>query len=204
MHTRPFQAPSALSPKRARMELVSSSSDDLKSTSAQGARGSTDPPCSYGEQLARGETRKRCFPEQSCIGAELGFPRKVSVSRMQLPEAGFVPFLRWALSGSLPSWQRVGCWGHCTQGFSGPIRLLPKSEYVWSWFPPPAKTCRETFPRELEATQTLLGPRANRDLGEQPESAAFLCKHALGLNLVAGGEFHSRECSSQKLDLCLF
>src|SRR5512147_1767368 len=94
--------------RRARLELVSSSSNDLQSTSAQGAGGRPDPPCSYGEQWARGETRKRCFPEQTRIGAELGFPRRVSLSRMQLPEASFVPFLRWALAGSLRRLQRMG------------------------------------------------------------------------------------------------
>src|SRR5512137_2152011 len=51
------------------------------------------------------ETRKRCFPEQTRIGAELGFWRRVSLSRMKRPEASFVPFLRWALRGSLPRWQ---------------------------------------------------------------------------------------------------
>ena len=65
-------------------------------------------------------------------------------------------------------------------------------------------TCKALVHREQEAAQTLLGLRASRDLGEKPESAAFLSKHALGLSLVALGEFQSRECSSQKLDLCLF
>ena len=100
--------------RRAHLELVSSSSDHQQSTSAQGAGGSPDPPCSYGEQWARGETRKRCFPEQTRIGAELGFPRRVSLSRMQLPEASFIPILRWALACSLPSWRKVGCCGRCT------------------------------------------------------------------------------------------
>ena len=101
---------------RARLELLSSSRDHQQSTNAQGAGGSPDHPCSYGEQWARGETRKRCFPEQRLIEAELGFPRRVSLSRMQLPEPSFVPFLRWALAGFLPNWQNVGCWGQCTQG----------------------------------------------------------------------------------------
>jgi len=91
-------------------------SDDLQSTSAHGSGGSPDPSYSYGDQMARGETRKRCFPEQTRIGAELGFPRRVSLSRMQLLETSFVPFLRWALAGTIPSCQSVGCWGQCTQG----------------------------------------------------------------------------------------
>ena len=96
--------------------MVSSSSDDLHSTRAQRAGGSPEPPYSYGEQWARGETRKRCFPEQARIGAELGFPKRVSLSPIQLPEASFVPFLRFALGGSHPSWRNVGFCGQCTQG----------------------------------------------------------------------------------------
>ena len=106
--------------RRAHLELVSSSSDDLQSTSAQGAGGYPELPCSYRKQWARGETRKRCFPEHTRIGAELGFQRRVSLSRMQLPEASFVPFLRWALDGSLPTCRNVGWWGHCKQGLFRP------------------------------------------------------------------------------------
>ena len=111
---------------RARLELLSSSSDHQQSTSAQGARGSPKPPGSYGEQWARGETRKSCFPEQTRIGAELGFPRRVSLSRMQLPETSFVPFLRWALGGSLLSWRKLGRWGQCTQGLFRPHLPSPQ------------------------------------------------------------------------------
>ena len=106
--------------RRARLELVSRSSDHQQSTSAHVAGGSPDPPRSYGKQLAMGKTRKRCFPEQTRIGAELAFPRRVSLSRMQLPEACFVPFVRWALAGSLPTWRKVGWWGQCTQGLFRP------------------------------------------------------------------------------------
>src|SRR5512134_2378603 len=86
----------------------------------QEAVGSPDPPCSYGKQWARGEIRKRCFPEQRRIGAELGFLRRVSLSRRQLPEASFVPFVRWALAGSLPTCRKMRWWGPCTQGIFWP------------------------------------------------------------------------------------
>ena len=35
------------------------------------------------------------------IGVELGFPRRLSLSQMQLREASFVSFLRWALGADL-------------------------------------------------------------------------------------------------------
>ena len=90
------------------------------------------------------------------------------------------------------------------KAFSGPIRLLPEVEHVWSRFPGPATTSKAPVHREQEAAQTLLVPMASNGLGEKPESAAFLSKDALGLSLVSRGEFHFRECSSKKLVLCLF
>ena len=90
------------------------------------------------------------------------------------------------------------------KAYSGPIHLLPEVEHVWSRFPGPATTSKAPVHREQEAAQTILVPMASTDLGEKPESAAFLSKHALGLSLVSRGEFHSRESSSQKVVLCLF
>ena len=79
------------------------------------------------------------------------------------------------------------------KAFSGPIRLLPEVEHLWSWFPALAMTCKAPVHREQEAAQTLLVPMASNGLGEKPESAAFLSKDALGLSLVSRGEFHSRK-----------
>ena len=76
-----------------------------------------------------------------------------------------------------------GMWGSgetAHKDFSGPIRLLPKVEHVWSWFPTLAMTCKAPVHREQEAAQNLLGPMASNGLGEKPESVAFLNKDALG------------------------
>ena len=169
-----------------------------------GSRRQPRPSSAEGQHRPRGETGKRCFAEQTGTGAELAFPRRVSLSRRQLPEARFVPFLRWALGGSLPSRRRVGCWGHCTQGLFRPHRLLPEGEHLWSWFPAPVTLGQAQVPREREAAQTLLGPRASTGLGAKPASAALLSTHALGLSLLSQGEFPFREGSSQKLVLCPF
>ena len=122
---------------------------------------------------------------------------------MQLPEASVVPPLRWSLAGPSLTSDRWGALASAHKAFSGPIRLLPKVEHVWSRFPDPATTSKAPVQREQEAAQTLLVPMARRDLGEISESAAFLNKEALWLSLVSRGEFHFRECSSQKLVLCL-
>ena len=89
--------------------------------------------------------------------------------------------------------ENLAGWALAHKAFSGPIRLLPEVEHVWSRFPGPATTSKAPVHREQEAAQTLLVPMASRDLGQKPESAAFLSKDALGLSLVSGGEFHSRE-----------
>ena len=86
-----------------------------------------------------------------------------------------------------------GMWGFgasAHKAFSGPFRLLPEVEHVLSWFPVPATTSKAPVPREQEAAQTLIVPMASNVPGGKPKSAAFLSKHALGLSLVSGGEFH--------------
>ena len=79
------------------------------------------------------------------------------------------------------------------KAYSGPIRLLPEGEHVWSWFLALAMPCKAPVHREQEAAQNLLVPMASNLLGEKPESAAFLSKDALGLSVVSRGEFHSRK-----------
>ena len=82
-----------------------------------------------------------------------------------------------------------GAWASAHTAFSGPIRLLPDTEHVWSWFPAPATTSKAPVHREQEAAQTLLVPMASNGLGEKPECAAFLSKYALGLSLVPKESF---------------
>ena len=146
----------------------------------------------------------RCFPEQTRIGAQVGFPRRVSLSRIQLLEGSFVPFLRWALAVSLPTWQRVGCWG---QGTQGPFRPHP---------PSPQRRARlelvSSSSDDLQSTSAQ-GAGGSPDppcyYGEQlarreTRKRCFPEQHAFGLSLVSRGEFLFRKCSCHKLVLCLF
>ena len=100
-----------------------------------------------------------------------------------------------------------GIWGvgaSAHKAYSGPIHLLPEVEHVWSRFPGPATTSKAPVHREQEAAQNILVPMASTDLGDKPERAACVSKHALGLSFVSRGEFHTREISSQKVVLFLF
>ena len=126
MHTRPFQAPSASSLKYRTFGVGLQLHRPPAKHQCTGSRRHPRPSLFYGKQWARGETRKRCFPEPRRIGAELGFPRRVSLLRMQLPEASFVPFLRWALVG--PSIDG-GMWfagASSHKAFHAPSAFFPK------------------------------------------------------------------------------
>ena len=82
------------------------------------------------------------------------------------------------------------------KAFSGPIRLLPEVEHVWSWLPAIAMTCKPPGYTEQQEAQTLLLPMASTGLGGKPESAAFLSKDALGLWIVPRAEFTFAEYNS--------
>ena len=186
------------------MELLCSSGDPWSSIGAQGAGGSPDPPLPKGEHR---RDRKSVVHGKSVDpggGGVIENQRRGSLSRRQLPEARFVPFLRWAHLGPSLAGEGLGAGASAHKAFSGPIRLLPEGEHVWSCFPAPVTLGQAPVPREREAAQTLLGPRASTGLGAKPASTALLRKHALGLSLLSRGEFPFREGSSQKLVLCPF
>ena len=115
-----------------------------------------------------------------------------------------MPFLKWALAGFLPSWQNVGWGASAHKAFSGPIRLLPKVEHVWSWFPALAMPCKAPVHREQEAAQNLLVPMASNGLGEKPERAPKRGEQGKRVSLGGRRVIKTRECSSQNLVLCLF
>ena len=145
------------------MEWVSSSANHQQSTSAQGAGGSPDPPCLKCELRARLEKGKCCFPGQRRIGAEVGSRWRVPPSRMQLPEASLVPFLRWALSGSLPSWLRMRCWGLYTQSIFRTNLHTSRRRARLELVSAPVTTSKALLHTEQKAAHTLLGPMGSTE-----------------------------------------
>ena len=112
---------------RTRLELVSGHGDHPPGSRAHTARGSPDPPWPYGEQRARGELGKRCFPEPRHIGAEVGSPSTVQIHRMQLPKARFVPCLRWGNIWLPPELAKGGgLWGLWKPGLFLPNQPSPR------------------------------------------------------------------------------
>ena len=89
--------------------------------------------------------------------------RRDSLSRSQLPEPSFGPFLRWtfvliSLSGKW--WIAEEC---AKKAFSWQILLLHEGEHVWSGFPAQETTSKPAVPREQEAAQTVLALGEQRD-----------------------------------------
>ena len=156
MHTRPFQAPSTFSTKESTFGVGFQLQRRPAKHQCTGSRRQPRPTLYLWQAMAWRETRKHCFPEQTRIGAELGFPRRVSFSPTQLPEASFVPFLRWALVGASIAGGKWCLGASAHKAFSGPISFLPKGEHVWSWFPALAMTCKALVHREQEAARPSL------------------------------------------------
>jgi len=122
---------------------------------------------------------------------------------MQLPEARFVPFLRWVLGGSLPSWRRVGCRGQGTQGLFRPHPPSP-------WRRARLEVVSSSL--DLQQSTSAQGAGGSPDppwcYGEhrakgETTSISYLSKHALWLSLGSREVFHFHECCSLKL-VCAF
>ena len=149
------------------MELVSSCGDHQPSSSALGARGSPEPPWPYGEPRSQGELGKRCDPQPRHIGAEVCSLSTVSLCRMQLLQASFVPFRSYAIGGpTLALGYRWVDRARTIKAFLCQIRLLSQGEYSWSWFSAAETTSQAALPTETEAAQSLLGPMGSLRLGE--------------------------------------
>ena len=73
--------------------------------------GQPSPGSLYGERGAGGENGLRCFLDPRRVGAVVCCPRRVSLCRMQLPEARLGPSVRRGLGAERPSWHRRHGWG---------------------------------------------------------------------------------------------
>ena len=66
----------------------------------------TQPRIALWRAQGRGENRLRCFPELRRLGVVVCCPRRLSLCRMQLPEARLGPSVRRGLGAERPSWHR--------------------------------------------------------------------------------------------------
>ena len=130
---RRLRAPNPASPRRrTRGEWVSGTGDPQQSSRAQGA-GAPQPMFALWSVGTGGENGLCCFLNPRRVGAVVCCPRRVSLCRMQQPEARFGPSVRRGLGAERPSWIR----GHgCrlgTEGLRAPNPASPPRRTRGEW-----------------------------------------------------------------------
>src|SRR5512138_3826286 len=95
--------------------------------------GQTSPGSPYGEWGAGGENGLRCFLDPRRVGAVVCCPSRVSLCRMQLPEARLGPSVRRGLGAERPSWLRGHGWGLGAEGLRAPNPASPRRRTRGEW-----------------------------------------------------------------------
>ena len=111
--------------------------------------GQPSPGSHYGERRARGENGLRCFLDARCVVAVVGCPRRVSLCRMQLPEARLGRSVRRGIGAERPNWLRGHGEGWAQKAFASPILLPQEGKPVGSGFRAPEIPSKAAGPREL-------------------------------------------------------
>ena len=111
------------------------------------------PALPDGERMAGVENGLRCFPEPRPLGAVVSCLKRVSLCRMQLPEARFGSPLRRGLGTERPSWLRGHDWCLGAEAFARPILLPKEGDAVGSGFLLPETSSKAAGPRDPRAAQ---------------------------------------------------
>ena len=98
-----------------------------------GSQGQASPALRYGECGAGGENGLRCFLDLRRVGAVVCCPRRVSLCRMQLPEARLGPSVRRGFGAERPSWLRGHGWGLGAEGLLAPNPASPRRKTRGEW-----------------------------------------------------------------------
>ena len=198
---RRLRASNPASPRRrTRGECVSGTEDIQQSSRAQGARGSPAPLCPL-ESGGPG-AKKACvaFLRWAALGLDF-CPRRISLCRMQLPEARFGPSVRRGLGAERSNWLTGHGWGEGVEGLRAPnpasLPRRTRGEGV-SGTGDPQQISRAQRARSSPAP---LCPLESGGPGAKTACVAFLSRGALGLLLAARGDFPFAQCSCQKLVL---
>ena len=143
----------------------------------------------------------RCFPEPRRLGVVVCCPRRVSLCRMQLPEAGFGPSVRRGLGAERPSWLRGHGWAQGAEGLRAPNPASPRRRTRWEWVSGAGDPEQSSRAQGARGSPAPHRPRESAGPGAKTACAAFLSRGALGLWFAALGEFPFAGCSFQKLVL---
>ena len=143
-----------------------------------------------------------CFPEPRRIGAVVSCLKKVSLCRMQLPEARFGPSLRRGLGAERPSWLRVHGCGLGAEGLRAPNPASPRRRTRAEWDSGAGDPQQVSRAQGARGGPAPLCPMERGVPGAQTACVDFLRQGTVRLWCAAQGEFPFAECSSQKLVMC--
>ena len=143
----------------------------------------------------------RCFPEPRRVGAVVGCPRRLSLCRMQLPEASFGPSVRRGLGDQRPSWLRGHGCGVDPKGLRVPNPASPPRRTRGEWVSGSGDPQQSSRAQGARGSPARLWPRESRGEGAKTACVALLSRGAIGLLLAARGDFPFAQCSCQKLVL---
>ena len=129
-----LRAPNPVSPPRSTHgQCDSGAGNPQQSSWAQGSRCSPAPHRPMESAGPGGENGLHCFPEPRRVGGVVCCPRRVSLCRMQLPEARHGPSLRRGLGAERPSWLRGHGWGLGAEALRAPNPTSPRRGTRGDW-----------------------------------------------------------------------
>ena len=143
----------------------------------------------------------RCFLDPRRVGAVVCCPRRVSLCRMQLPEARLGPSVRRGLGAERPSWLRGHGWGLGAEGLRAPNPASPRRRTRGEWVSGTGDPQQSSRAQGARGSPAPLCPLESGGPGAKTACVAFLSRGALGLLLAARGDFPFAQCSCQKLVL---
>ena len=134
-----------------------------------GSQGQASPALRYGERGAGGENGLRCFLDLRRVESVVCCPRRVSLCRMQLPEARLGPSVRRGFGAERPSWLRGHGWGLGAEGLLAPNPASPRRKTRGEWVSAAETPSKAAGPREPGAALPALpygerGARAEKGL----------------------------------------
>ena len=128
-------------------------------------------------------------------------PRRVSLCRMQFPEARYVPSLRRGLGSERPSWIRGHGRDLGAEGLRAANPVSPRRSTHGQCDSGAGNPQQSSWAQGSMGSPAPHRPMESAGPGGKTACTAFLSQGELGVWFAARGEFPFAECSSQKLVL---
>ena len=163
--------------------------------------GAAQPRFAEWTAQGRGEKGLRCFPEPRRLGVLVCCPRRVSLCRMQLPEARFGPSVRRSLCAERPSWLSGHGWAQGTEVLRAPNPASPRRRTRGEWVLVAGEPQQSSRAQGARGSPAPLCPMESGGPGVKRACVDILRGVTARLWFAAQGECPFAECSSQNLAL---